>query len=49
MSFRNNLGSFKFDKRSLSKIIEIIDELNKTINVNLVVINLDKSKSIPLS
>jgi len=48
MSFRNNLGSFKFDKRSPSKIIEIIDGLNKTINVNLVVINLDKSKSIPL-
>ena len=48
MSFRNNLGSFNFDKRSPSKIIEIIDELNKTINVNLVVINLDKSKSIPL-
>lgn len=47
MSFRNNLGSFKFDKRSPSKIIEIIDGLNKTINVNLVVINLDKSKSIP--
>ena len=47
MSFRNNLGSFNFDKRSPSKIIEIIDELNKTINVNLVVINLDKSKSIP--
>ena len=48
MSFRNNLGSFTFDKRSPSKIIDIIDGLNKTINVNLVVINLDKSQNIPL-
>jgi len=41
ITFRKDLGNFKLDLNNSNKIIEKIDELNKTEKVNLIVINLE--------
>ena len=45
MSYRKNVGNYEI--KSFKKIIEKIDETNKKMNINLVVINLNNASSIP--
>ena len=47
MTFRKNVGNFNIDvNEETESIIEKIDELNKNINVNLVVLNVNYSNEI---
>ena len=49
MTFRKCIGEYDLEKLdNTSKIIEIIDKINKSNEVNLIVFNLDKLKKIPL-
>ena len=41
ITFRKDLGNFKLDLHNSNKIIEKIDELNKSEKVNLIVLNLE--------
>ena len=46
ITFRKDLGNFDLDINNSNKIIEKIDELNKTEKVNLIVINLDTTRKM---
>ncbi len=49
MTFRKCIGEYDLEELdNTSKIIEIIDKINKSNEVNLIVFNLDKLKKIPL-
>ena len=49
MTFRKCIGEYDLEKLdNTSKIIQIIDKINKSNEVNLIVFNLDKLKKIPL-
>ena len=45
MSFRKSIGNYEI--KSFNKIIEKIDEINKKMNINLVVINFNNTNEIP--
>ena len=46
ITFRKNLGNFDLEITNSNKIIEKIDELNKTEKVNLIIINLETTKKM---
>ena len=46
ITFRKNLGNFDLEIDNSNKIIEKIDELNKTKKVNLIILNLDTTKKM---
>ena len=46
ITFRKNLGNFELEITNSNKIIEKIDELNKTEKVNLIIINLETTKKM---
>ena len=47
MSFRKEVGSYEINENNLSSfVIEKIDEINKSINVNLIVISIDNLKKL---
>ena len=49
MTFRKCIGEYDLEKLdNTSKIIQIIDKINKSNEVNLIVFNLDKLRKIPL-
>ena len=46
ITFRKNLGNFNLEISNSKKIIEKIDNLNKTEKVNLIILNLDMTKKM---
>ena len=49
MTFRKCIGEYDLETlNNTSKIIEIIDKINKSNEVNLIIFNLDKLKKIPI-
>jgi lipopolysaccharide/colanic/teichoic acid biosynthesis glycosyltransferase len=48
MTFRKNLESFKIDLEDDISVIKTIDSINKTNEINLIVIDLEESKQISL-
>ena len=44
MSFRNNIGNFSI--KNMDELIEIVDKINKSKNINLVVLNLQNKKQL---
>lgn len=44
MSFRNNIGNFSI--KNMDELIEIVDKINKSQNINLVVLNLQNKKQL---
>ena len=49
MTFRKCIGEYDLETlNNTSKIIEIIDKINKSNEVNLIILNLDKLKKIPI-
>jgi len=45
LNFRNSIGEYSF--KNIGEIIETIDKVNKTNNLNLIIINTGKLKSLP--
>ena len=46
ITFRKNLGNFNLEISNSKKIIERIDNLNKTEKINLIILNLDTTKKM---